>query len=165
MLPQHVVFGARLAVVEHDQHVAGIHPITFLAALLLSYLTFSRSGTPECRTLSASDGLARRRRRRRIGRDCCATATGELRSAFVAKISKRYWPITSKIGRARMIRGAGWSMLRDARGRRAIGRTAQIAALAVSAATALWVASLAAEPAANGRLVAPEQAPAPWTRP
>jgi hypothetical protein len=81
-----------LAVVEHDQHVAGIHPITFLAALLLSYLTFSRhnggSGTPECRTLSASDGLARRRRRRRIGRDCCATATGELRSAFAAKISK-----------------------------------------------------------------------------
>jgi len=52
-----------------------------------------------------------------------------------------------------MIRGAGWSMLRDARGRRAIGRTARIAAFAVSAAAALWVASLAAEPAANGRLV------------
>src|SRR5262249_26716377 len=69
------------------------------------------------------------------------------------RFQNRYWPIISKIGRARMIRGAGWSMLRDARGRRAIGRTAQIAALAVSAATALWVASLAAEPAANGRLV------------
>jgi outer membrane protein len=44
-------------------------------------------------------------------------------------------------------------MLRAARGRRAIARGAQIAAFAVSAAAALWVASLAAEPAANGRLV------------
>src|SRR6516164_11403003 len=79
------------SVVEH-QHVAGTDRIIFLAALLFGYITFSRhnggSGTPECRTLSASNGLARRRRRRRIGRDCCATATGELRSAFVAKISK-----------------------------------------------------------------------------
>ena len=32
MLPQHVVFGTRLAVVEH-QHVAGIDRIIFLAAL------------------------------------------------------------------------------------------------------------------------------------
>src|SRR6516162_1725518 len=44
-------------------------------------------------------------------------------------------------------------MLRDARGRWAIARAAHIAAFAVSAAAALWVASLAAEPAANGRLV------------
>src|SRR5262249_1410919 len=72
---------------------------------------------------------------------------------LLQRFQNRYWPIISKIGRARMIRGAGWSMLRDTRGRRAIGRTAQIAALAVSAATALWVASLAAEPPANGRLV------------
>ena len=42
-------------------------------------------------------------------------------------------------------------MSRDARGRRAIGRAAQIAALAASAA--LSAISLAAEPAANGRLV------------
>ena len=72
---------------------------------------------------------------------------------LLQRFQNRYWPIISKIGRARMIRGAGWSMLRDARGRRAIGRTARIAAFAVSAAAALWVASLAAEPAANGRLV------------
>ena len=44
-------------------------------------------------------------------------------------------------------------MLRGARGRAAIARGAQIAAFAASAAAALWVASLAAEPAANGRLV------------
>ena len=41
-------------------------------------------------------------------------------------------------------------MWRGARGRRAIARVAQIAAFAVSAAIALWTASLAAEPAANG---------------
>jgi outer membrane protein len=44
-------------------------------------------------------------------------------------------------------------MLRGARGRAAIARGARIAAFAASAAAALWVASLAAEPAANGRLV------------
>src|SRR6516165_5022792 len=44
-------------------------------------------------------------------------------------------------------------MLRGARGRAAIARGARIAAFAVSAAAALWVASLAAEPDANGRLV------------
>src|SRR5215472_1284780 len=44
-------------------------------------------------------------------------------------------------------------MLRGTRGRAAIARGARIAAFAVSAAAALWVASLAAEPAANGRLV------------
>jgi outer membrane protein len=44
-------------------------------------------------------------------------------------------------------------MLRGARRRRAIARGAQIAAFAVSAATALSVVSLAAEVAANGRLV------------
>src|SRR6516165_6074329 len=51
--------------------------------------------------------------------------------------------------------GRGWSlrMLRGAQGRAAIARGARIAAFAVSAAAALWVASLAAEPAANGRLV------------
>ena len=70
-----------MAVVEHDEHVAGIDPITFLAALLFGYITFpdttavdlssphrsalgahlpqKRSGTPERRTLSASDGLDR----------------------------------------------------------------------------------------------------------
>ncbi|MBV8320052.1 MAG: TolC family protein, partial [Hyphomicrobiales bacterium] len=41
-------------------------------------------------------------------------------------------------------------MWRGARGRRAIARTARIAAFAISAAIALWAASLAAEPAANG---------------
>ena len=46
-------------------------------------------------------------------------------------------------------------MLRGARGRRAIARVAQIAAFAISAATALWAASLAAEPAANGRQAEP----------
>src|SRR6516162_1679005 len=46
-------------------------------------------------------------------------------------------------------------MLRGARGRRAIARAAQFAAFAVFAATALWAASLAAEPAANGRPAAP----------
>src|SRR5260221_7271574 len=40
-------------------------------------------------------------------------------------------------------------MWRGARGRRAIARTARIAAFAVSAAAALWAASLAAEPAAT----------------
>jgi len=40
LLPQHVVFGTRLAVVEHGQHVAGIDRITFLAALLFGYITF-----------------------------------------------------------------------------------------------------------------------------
>src|SRR5262245_66263867 len=64
---------------------------------------------------------------------------------LLQRFQNRYWPITSKIGRARMIRGAGWSMLRGARGRAAIARGARIAAFAVSAATALWVASLAAE--------------------
>src|SRR5262249_37967565 len=44
-------------------------------------------------------------------------------------------------------------MLRSARWWRAIARAAQIAAFAVSAATAVWDVSLAAEPAANGRLV------------
>jgi outer membrane protein TolC len=44
-------------------------------------------------------------------------------------------------------------MLRSARGERAIARDALSAAFAVSASTALWVVSLAAEPAANGRLV------------
>jgi outer membrane protein len=44
-------------------------------------------------------------------------------------------------------------MLRGARRQRATARSAQIAAVAASAATALWVMSLAAEPAANGRLV------------
>ena len=44
-------------------------------------------------------------------------------------------------------------MWRGARGRRAIARTARIAAFAVSAAAALWAASLAAEPAANGPAV------------
>src|SRR5262245_16683544 len=51
----------------------------------------------------------------------------------------------------------GWSlrMLRGARGRAAIARGTRIAAFAVSAAAALWVASLAAEPAANGRQTGP----------
>jgi outer membrane protein len=40
-------------------------------------------------------------------------------------------------------------MWRGTRGRRAIARTARIAAFAISAAIALWAASLAAEPAAN----------------
>jgi outer membrane protein len=40
-------------------------------------------------------------------------------------------------------------MWRGARGRRAVARTARIAAFAISAAIALWAASLAAEPAAN----------------
>ena len=35
LLRQHVVFGARLGVVEHDQYVAGIDPITFLHVELL----------------------------------------------------------------------------------------------------------------------------------
>jgi hypothetical protein len=38
-------------------------------------------------------------------------------------------------------------MSRGARGRRAIAQGAQIAAFAISVATALWVVSLAAEPA------------------
>src|SRR5262245_31217763 len=42
-------------------------------------------------------------------------------------------------------------MLRGARGRAAIARGTRIAAFAVSAAATLWVASLAAEPAANGQ--------------
>src|SRR5215831_18355447 len=46
-------------------------------------------------------------------------------------------------------------MWREARGRRAIARTAQRAAFAVFAATALWATSLAAEPAAGGRPAAP----------
>src|SRR5262245_18312634 len=46
-------------------------------------------------------------------------------------------------------------MLRGARGRAAIARGTRIAAFAVSAAAALWVASLAAEPAANGRQTEP----------
>src|SRR5215469_1055340 len=46
-------------------------------------------------------------------------------------------------------------MCRGARGRRAIARTAQRAAFAVFAATALWATSLAAEPAAGGRPAAP----------
>jgi len=45
--------------------------------------------------------------------------------------------------------------LRGARGRRAIARAAQFAAFAVFAATALWAASLAAEPAATERPAAP----------
>src|SRR6516165_9615705 len=47
--------------------------------------------------------------------------------------------------------GRGWSlrMLRGAQGRAAIARGARIAAFAVSAAIALWAASLAAEPAAT----------------
>src|SRR5262249_17294271 len=49
--------------------------------------------------------------------------------------------------------GGRLRMLRGARGRAAITRGGRIAAFAVSAAAALWVASLAAEPAANGRLV------------
>src|SRR5262249_27524818 len=48
--------------------------------------------------------------------------------------------------------GGGWSlrMWRGAPGRRASAQGSQFAAFAVSAATALWVVSLAAEPAANG---------------
>src|SRR5215469_14524536 len=46
-------------------------------------------------------------------------------------------------------------MWRGARGRRAIARTAQRAAFAVFAATALCATSLAAEPAAGGRPAAP----------
>ena len=46
-------------------------------------------------------------------------------------------------------------MLLGARGRRAIARAAHIAAFAVSAATVLWAASLAAEPAGNGRQAEP----------
>src|SRR5215510_2902953 len=51
----------------------------------------------------------------------------------------------------------GWSlrMLPGARGRAAIARGTRIAAFAVSAAAALWVASIAAEPAANGRQTEP----------
>src|SRR5215470_15253886 len=46
-------------------------------------------------------------------------------------------------------------MLRGARGRWAMARVAQLAALAVFAATALWAASLAAEPAASAPPAAP----------
>src|SRR6516225_4192811 len=55
-------------------------------------------------------------------------------------------------------------MLRGARGRRAMARAAQRAAFAVFAATALWAASLAAEPAANAPPAAPA-ANAPPTAP
>jgi outer membrane protein TolC len=54
-------------------------------------------------------------------------------------------------------------MWRGARGRRAIARTARIAAFAVSAAAALWAVPLAAEPAAKGPAATAPVAPAPAT--
>src|SRR5262249_20270578 len=93
------------------------------------------------------------------------------RAVFISKLSFSSWthrfprPIMANIGHQRSAEGTtakggtagGWSlrMLRGARGRAAIARGARIVAFAVSAATALWVASLAAEPAANGRQTEP----------
>src|SRR5262245_31795302 len=59
--------------------------------------------------------------------------------------------------------GVESAMWRGARGRRAIARTAQIAAFAVSAAVALWAVPLAAEPAAKGPAAPAPATPAPVT--